>query len=110
MRAVRPCIGPPLLSEHDIPCEAIRLGVPGMPPMFSNPRSADRGSPCSPKNHVPVENLGPDAVIEAVQGDVVLHERLHLDYVGDVHRVIESAAASCDGEPDDATPGAELEP
>lgn len=60
------------------------------------------------EDHSPVEDFGSDTLIEAVQGDVVLHERLHLDHVGNVQGVFQTLAASCDRESDDAAAGAEL--
>ena len=58
--------------------------------------------------HLPVENPPLDAVLESVQGDVVLHELLHLLLVRHDERSTKSATTFCDGETDNATPRAEL--
>jgi len=57
---------------------------------------------------LPVENLGLDLAAESVQGDVVLHELLHLELVREVERGAKPASL-CDCEPNNAAPSAELE-
>lgn len=56
---------------------------------------------------LPVEDLGLDLAVEAVQGDVVLHERLHLELVREVEWGTETASLR-DCEPNDAASGTKL--
>ena len=57
-------------------------------------RNTKRGTPFTLQekrqahHHSPVEDPGSDSIIESVQRDVVLHERLHLHHVGDVQGVV----------------------
>ena len=59
--------------------------------------------------HLPVEYPPFDAVLESIQGNVVLHELLHLLLVRHHERSAESATTFCDGKTDNTTPRAELQ-
>lgn len=57
---------------------------------------------------VPVEDPCLDLTVEAVQGDVVLHELLHLELVSEIEGCPEATTLG-NGEADESTSGAELE-
>lgn len=59
------------------------------------------------RGHLPVQYYAHDSVLEAVQSDVVLHQCLHLQLVGDVHWSVDLATHR-NGQADKSTSGSEL--